>query len=558
MHLNIGQRIFAGFGLIVALMIALGIYNLRNVTQMRDQGTSVIDSEFQARQLIREAGLAQRDMRVLKEEATVAVLLALAGHAKADPEVLQNQWEIAQKGVVSKLKEALDFTEQQIRTASNQSRRELWEEVHTNIRQTSDSLEDIGAAVRAQFEVESSGNIAGIASHIDLVRQFREKFTAEARETESLILKLASSAKSDINDTHDEISHSAIIATFVIVLLAAGTAFLIHYSITSPLKRFMVFVEKVGNGDLTQRIESTSKDELGQLGHYLNNMVDGLAAATIQARSATEQLNAATAELKAAAQQQSASTTEQNAAIQQITSTLDEIAQTGGQISERAKNVANSAEATSSAGRTGLTAAAETARSMASIREQAEAVASNIVALTEKTHSVGEIIASVNDIAERSDLLALNAAIEAAAAGENGYSFAVVAEEMKNLASQAKDATAQVRAILGDIQQGINSSVMQTEEAVKRSDAGERKARETETTIGKLAESIETSVATFEQIVASVGQQQIGIEQVAESIRYIREASEQMIAGTRDLDQSAGGLAKLGNELQVSMERYSV
>ncbi|MEQ9328896.1 MAG: methyl-accepting chemotaxis protein, partial [Rhodospirillales bacterium] len=516
--MNIGQRIFAGFGLIVALMIALGIYNLSNVTQMRDQGTSVIDSEFQARQLIREAGQAQRDMRVLKEEATVAVLLALAGHAKADPEVLQNQWEIAQKGVVSKLKEALDFTEQQIRTASDQSRRELWEEVHANIRQTSDSLEDIAAAVQAQFDVESSGNIAGIASHIDLVRQFREKFTAEARETESLILKLASSAKSDINDTHDEISHSAIIATFVIVLLAAGTALVIHYSITAPLKRFMAFVEKVGEGDLTQRIESTSKDELGMLAHYLNKMVDGLATATRQARGATELLNAATAELKAAAQQQSASTTEQNAAIQQITSTLDEIAQTGGQISQRAKSVANSAESTSSASRSGLNAAAETARAMASIREQAEAVASNIVALTEKTHSVGEIISSVNDIAERSDLLALNAAIEAAAAGEAGQSFAVVADEMKNLASQAKDATSQVRSILGDIQQGINSSVMQTEEAVKRSDAGERKARETEATIGKLAESIETSVATFEQIVASVGQQQIGIEQVAESI----------------------------------------
>ena len=98
-----------------------------------------------------------------------------------------------------------------------------------------------------------------------------------------------------------------------------------------------------------------------------------------------------------------------------------------------------------------------------------------IVALSEKTQAVGEIISSVNDISERTHLLALNAAIEAAAAGENGRSFAVVASEMKTLADQAKDATLQVRSILGDIQRGINSSVMLTEEAVKRVAAGKER-----------------------------------------------------------------------------------
>src|SRR3546814_20065305 len=82
------------------------------------------------------------------------------------------------------------------------------------------------------------------------------------------------------------------------------------------------------------------------------------------------------------------------------------------------------------------------------------------------------IITTVNDIAERSSLLALNAAIEAAAAGEHGLSFAVVADEMKNLASQAKEATVEVRSILGDIQRGIGTAVMQTEEAVKRVESG--------------------------------------------------------------------------------------
>ncbi|MCJ2023066.1 methyl-accepting chemotaxis protein, partial [Methylobacterium sp. J-067] len=107
----------------------------------------------------------------------------------------------------------------------------------------------------------------------------------------------------------------------------------------------------------------------------------------------------------------------------------------------------------------------------------------NIVGVSEKTQAIGEIIESVNDISERTHLLALNAAIEAAAAGESGRSFAVVASEMKLLADQAKAATGQVRAILGEIQRGINTSVMLTEEAVKRSAVGKTRSDTTQRTI---------------------------------------------------------------------------
>src|SRR5690606_10064722 len=102
-----------------------------------------------------------------------------------------------------------------------------------------------------------------------------------------------------------------------------------------------------------------------------------------------------------------------------------------------------------------------------------------------------------------------NAAIEAAAAGEAGRSFGVVAAEMKMLADQAKTATGQVRSILGEIQRGINSSVMLTEESVKRVAAGKRQTDLAQQTIEEMAESIQISVQTFQQIVASTNQQQL-------------------------------------------------
>jgi methyl-accepting chemotaxis protein len=287
-------------------------------------------------------------------------------------------------------------------------------------------------------------------------------------------------------------------------------------------------------------------------------MVGNLNEVAGQIRTATGNLNAATAEMQSSVQQQAASTTEQNAAVQQITSTLSEITRSGAQISTRAKTVAQTSEAAAVASKSGIHAVTETSRAMDLIRDQAEKVAANIVALTERTQSVGAIIATVNDIAERSNLLALNAAIEAAAAGEHGQSFAVVADEMKNLASQAKDATIEVRTILSDIQHRIGSAVMQTEEAVKRVDSGKTQALATEQTINELARSVEQSVATFEQIVAATAQQQVGIEQVTQSIHNIREASEQMASGSKEVGRAATNLTALSSQLQSAVERYRV
>ena len=249
---------------------------------------------------------------------------------------------------------------------------------------------------------------------------------------------------------------------------------------------------------------------------------------------------------------------EQLAAVQETAATVDEITHAGSQVTKRAQEVIASAQATSQTSIDGLRAVDETARSMDSIREQAELVAQNIVALSEKTQAICDIILSVNDISERSHLLALNAAIEAAAAGESGRSFSVVASEMKVLADQAKDATNQVRAILGDVQRGINTSVMLTEEAVKRASAGKQRTEISQRTIGEITHRFQESVQTFQQIVASTNQQQLGIEQVMGALQNIRQASQQTAAGTRQLNDAAGNLNGLSEQLLALSGRYKI
>jgi methyl-accepting chemotaxis protein len=344
--------------------------------------------------------------------------------------------------------------------------------------------------------------------------------------------------------------------TLLTLLICAGIAVAINRLVVRPLGDVMGFVERVGAGDLSGRLHSGGRHEIARLGRTLNAMVDGLSDLARTNRAATADLNAAAAEIRASAQQQAASVEEQFAAVQETAATVDEITHSGAQIGKRATEVIATAQATAQTSRQGLRAVSDTAKAMDAIREQAEAVAGNIVSLSEKTQTIGDIIETVNDISERTHLLALNAAIEAAAAGESGRSFAVVASEMKLLADQAKAATGQVRGILGEIQRGINTSVMLTEEAVKRAAAGKTRSDTTQRTIEEITARVEENVQTFQQIVASTNQQQLGIEQVMGALQNIRQASQQTAAGTREVEAASANLTELAQALMALAERY--
>lgn len=557
MHLNIGQRIMVGFASIILLTVGLGMFQIGNIDQMRTLAESIVEVDFKAARLLRRIGETQRDMQIHKERAAVLHFYEKSDLGDRDSKTAQQQWALARQRTLSLIDELAGFAATQKDLATGERRR-LYAQIEENVAIKREVLGEIATIVGMQFDALNREDLTALKSQIAVLDSVRQKLTDVTGQSEALATQLAVNAEDSVIERHSAVRAASVFALALVVAVGVAGTWLLHRSITKPLNGFMGFVERVGQGELTQKTANTGRDELGRLGQYLNDMVDGLAEMARQSRDAATRLNSATAELQASAKQQAASTSEQSAAIQQITSTLGEIAQSGTQISDRAKSVAASAEATSSISRAGLDAVGDTSLAMSAIGEQAEAVAGNIVALTEKAQSIGEIISAVNDIAERSDLLALNAAIEAAAAGEGGQSFAVIAEEMKNLATQAKVSTRQIRELLGDIHQRISASVMQTEEAVKRATAGQQKTSEAEQTIRGLVDSVEESVATFQQIVAATSQQQIGIEQVTVSVQDIREASEQMASGIRDLEQSSVNLAALSVQLQRAVERYVV
>jgi methyl-accepting chemotaxis protein len=270
---------------------------------------------------------------------------------------------------------------------------------------------------------------------------------------------------------------------------------------------------------------------------------------TKQLRESIAQLSSSSAEILATTTQVAAGAAETASAVSETTATVEEVKQTAGVSSQKAKYVSESAQKVAQVSQAGRKSVEGTIQGMQRIQEQMESVAESIVRLSEQSQAIGEIIATVNDLAEQSNLLAVNAAIEAARAGEQGKGFAVVAQEVKSLAEQSKQATAQVRTILGEIQKATSAAVMAAEQGAKAVEAGMKQSGEAGESIRLLAESVSEAAQAATQIAASSQQQMVGMDQVALAMENIKQASMQNVAGTRQAETAAHSLHELGLKL---------
>ncbi len=556
MSISIANRILIGFVILIALTVLLGTYALNQIGVVRDAANTIVTRDLDIMRQLDAIRDGERAMREARQDIVYGYLMRQLGRGQASPEDAIAQWRRRAAAAEALVTEASGTVNGYRAAAVSPDRIEAWRRIGQRIGEIGIDIRQMREQTDRQIAAIAANDIAATETAENGVSQIEDIFgthLAGAREAVNGGIVAGQRRADEIYDD-SRLSIWGALAMAAIVAIVISMA--IRLSITRPLNALMDFVERVGQGDLAGQVAATGRDEFGRLGATLNGMVAGLRQLARQSREATENLNAAAAEIRASTQEQSASVEEQFAAVQETAATVDEITHAGVQIGKRAQDVIAAAQLTAQTSSGGLRAVEDTSKAMDAIREQAEAVAENIVALSEKTQAIGEIIATVNDISERSHLLALNAAIEAAAAGESGRSFAVVAAEMKLLADQAKEATGQVRAILGDIQRGINTSVMLTEEAVKRVTEGKGRTDSATRTIEEISGRVQESVQTFQQIVASTNQQQLGIEQVMGALQNIRQASQQTASGTRQLDAAAGNLSDLSQQLLVLVERY--
>ena len=314
--------------------------------------------------------------------------------------------------------------------------------------------------------------------------------------------------------------------------------------------------KQIADGDLTAQI--TPRSERDVLGNAFANMLTSLRRIMQELLEAVSVLASSASEIMASTTQLAAGAAETAAAITETTATVEEVKQTSQLSSQKAKSVAEESQKAAEVARGGKRAVDQTIEGMGGIRQQMGLVAESILSLSAQGQAIGEIIATVDDLAAQSKLLAVSAAIEAARAGEEGKGFAVVAQEVKSLAEQSKQATTQVRSILNDIQKATSSAVLATEQGSKAVEMGVRQSNSAGESIGALSGNIAEAAQAATQIAATSQQQFVGMDQVALAMENIKIASTQTVASTKQAETAAQQLHDLGQKLKQLVARFKV
>jgi methyl-accepting chemotaxis protein len=329
--------------------------------------------------------------------------------------------------------------------------------------------------------------------------------------------------------------------------------------ISRPLQDISRVASLIAAGDLTATLPVQQRsDEIGLLVEMFTRMTEGLREQIRGLVDGATVLGSATNDIVASATRLAAGASQSAAVVSETTTTVEEVRQTVQVASGKAKYVAESAQKATLSSQSGRKSVEEVGAGMGRIRHQMDAIAASMMRLSEQSQTIGQIMASVEDLAAQSNLLAVNAAIEAAKAGEHGKGFGVVAQEVKNLAEQSRQATNQVRTILGDIQKATTAAVLATEQGSKAVEAGARQTELAGEAIQALAGSVTEAAQAATQIAASSQQQLVGVDQVAGAMESIKQASTLNVASATQLETAARNLNELGQRLKQMVERYKV
>jgi methyl-accepting chemotaxis protein len=418
------------------------------------------------------------------------------------------------------------------------------------------------AATGKQAEDLNSGDpqrIAAAGNNFGVIYQrYVPPATASAQKLVKSVAARAATARKHADDVRSSSRTLMLVITVLALLLGVGLAWLIVSSVVPVVRRFAGFASQVSEGDLTARVESKGRDEFAELGGHLNTMVENLAGMSGQVLSGAESISSSASEILATVNKQTAGANQQSAAITQTTTATEQIRASAELAAQKAQEVAEQAQQAVQVGDDGTHAVEAIVDGMSAIREKVEAIASDVQALSEQTAQIEAITNAVNDIADQSNLLALNATIEAARAGEQGKGFAVVADEVRNLAEQSKQATAQVQAILGDIDRATRAAVSGAQEGTEVVEQGTELAQRAGEIIAQLAQTNRVTSQAAAQIAASAQEQNSGMDQITRGMQDTSQATAELAAGAQESQATAEGLNQVATQLHELASRYRI
>ena len=366
-----------------------------------------------------------------------------------------------------------------------------------------------------------------------------------------------------IDDIQREFTYTLIIFSgigLLVTLIIGGVSKLISSSITSPIQATCEAMQAIaeGNGDLTKRLKTQGKDEVSELANHFNTFVEKIRVLASQVGESTNTLTHSAKSLEQISQQTSNQTSQQMMETNQVATAIHEMSTTVQMVAENAETAAISTAQIKSQVTTGQEVVASTSQSIHDLADEIDQAANTVDQLAQESESIGSVLDVIRAIAEQTNLLALNAAIEAARAGEQGRGFAVVADEVRTLASRTQHATQEIQTMIEHLQKGATEAVNAMRQGQQKSKDTAIQAQKAGVTLDIITQSIYQITDMNNQIATAVEEQTHVANEINRSICSIAGLADHVSNSMTDTESASTKQLNTSQKLAILVGQFKV